>query len=156
MVVATAMLLLVASCTSRKKLVKHNAHADYQWMTAKMSGELITENGEIGFTGSIRMRRDSVTWLSASAFLGMENVRTLVTQDSVFLLNRMEQTYLAEPLPDITLREIQSKLIGDESSDHVEIKYGSFTAKIRYSDVHWDEPTTFPFRINKNYERIKL
>ena len=124
-------------------------------MTAKMNGELITENGEIGFTGSIRMRRDSLVWLSASAFLGVENIRTLVTHDSVFLLNRMEQTYLAEPLPDITLREIQAKLIGDGASDHAEIRYGPYTAKIRYSDIHWDEPNTFPFKINKNYDRIR-
>lgn len=146
---------LFASCSTRKKLVTPATHADYQWMTAKMNGELITENGDISFTGSVRMRRDSVVWLSASALLGMENVRTLVTQDSVFLLNRLEQTYLAEPLPDITLREIQSKLAGSGTADHVEIQYGSYTAKIKYSEVHWDEPTTFPFKINKNYERIR-
>ena len=158
---AMVMLLLNASCTARKKLVSPMAHAaDYQWMTAKMNGVLNTDNGDIDFTGAIRMRRDSVVWMSASAFMGIENVRALITQDSVFVLNRMDQTYLAEPLVEVaahyqwfsTLQENQALLLGDP----VELHYGANTVKIRYSDIRWDEPTTFPLKINKKYERIKL
>jgi hypothetical protein len=38
----------------------------------------------------------------------------------------------------------------------VELQFGPYTAKIRYSDIHWDEPTTFPIKINESYERMKL
>lgn len=136
--------------------------ADYQWMTAKMNGELGVGEEEFSFTGNIRMKRDSTVWMSISAFMGMESIRTLITQDSVVMVNRMNQTYLQEPLSAMeqtmqtpTLQGIQALLLGDGTADHVEIQWGHYMAKIRYSDIHWDEPTNFPIKINKNYQRIK-
>lgn len=154
---ALLLLLLGASCTSKKKLVSPAPHADYQWMTAKINGEVSipSDFSTFTFTGTLKMRRDSIVWVSASVIMGMESVRALVNQDSVFVINRMNQTYVAEPVP-ITLQEIQSLLFGDGTADHVEIQYGPYTAKIRYSDIHWNEPTTFPLKINKKYERMKL
>lgn len=158
------LLLLVTSCTAKKKLVSPMAHAtDYEWMSAKMSGELKAESGAFPFTGTLRMHRDSTIWVSASALMGIENFRALVTQDSVILVNRMNQTYLAEPTVTVmetinapSLQEFQAMLLGNGTSDHVEIQYGPYTAKILYSDIHWDEPQSFPIKINKKYERIKL
>ena len=168
--VAMAMLLLVSSCDSTKQLVSPMAHVtDYQWMTGKINGEVGVRSEELGvgseewtFTGNIRMRRDSTIWISVSAFLGMESLRALVTQDSVVLVNRMNQTYLAEPIAALvqilqvpSLRETQALLLGDGTSDRVALQWGPYTVKIRYSDLHWDEPTSFPIKINKNYERVK-
>ena len=158
-----AVLLLVSSCDPKKKLVSPMAHvADYEWMMAKMSGELGVGSEEFSFTGNLRMRRDSTIWLSVSAFMGMESIRMLVTQDTVVLLNRMNQTYLKEPFSTVaemqgipSFQEIQSRLLGDGTADHVELQWGPYRAKIRYSDIHWDEPVNFPIKINKNYERIK-
>lgn len=172
-VMATVWLLLASSCTAKKKLISPMAHAaSYEWMSAKMNGELKTENAEaalnsqlstLSFTGTLRMRRDSTIWISASALMGIENVRALITQDSVFLINRMNQTYLAEPFSAMeetmgtpSFQELQSTLLGNGTSEHVEIQYGPYTAKIQYSDIHWDEPTTFPMKINKKYERMVL
>lgn len=159
------LLLLVSSCSLKKKLPSPMAHAaDYQWMTAKMSGEItqVSNLSSFTFTGALRMRRDSTVWLSAST-MGMEAVRVLLTNDSVFMMNRFEKTYLAEPnstlvqtMPIPSLQETQTLLLGNGSSDHVEIQWGPYTAKIRYSDIQWDTPTTFPIKINENYERIKL
>ena len=160
---AMAVLLLVSSCDPKKKLVSPMAHmADYEWMTAKMSGELGVRSEEFSFTGNLRMRRDSTIWMSISAFIGMESIRMLVTQDTVVLVNRLNQTYLAEPFSTVvekqgipSFQEIQSHLLGDGTADHVELQWGPYRAKIRYSDIHWDEPANFPIKINKNYERIK-
>ena len=166
------LLLLVSSCTSKKKLVSPMAHAaSYEWMSAKINGELITENADstirspfsvLRFTGSLRMRRDSTIWISASALMGIENLRALITRDSVVLINRMEQTYLAEPLSVMeetlgtpSLQELQSMLLGNGTSEHVEIQYGPYSVKIRYADIRWDEPTTFPIKINPKYERMR-
>ena len=111
------------------------------------------------------MRRDRTIWISASALMGIENLRALITQDSVILINRMDQTYLAETLVETchgaslhptTLHEFQAMLLGNGTSDAVVVQFGPYLAKIKYSDIHWDEPTTFPMKINKKYERIKL
>lgn len=163
LLVAMVMLSLLSSCDSTKKVVSPMAHvADYQWMTAKISGELKVESEEFSFTGNLRMRRDSTVWMSISAFMGMESIRTLVTQDTVVLVNRMNQTYLEEPFSAVaqmygvaSFQEIQARLLGDGSADHVEIQWGPYIAKIRYTDIHWDEPTSFPIKINKNYERVR-
>lgn len=162
MMMAAVILLLVASCTSRKKMVSMSKVADYQWMNAKMTIDVAVPGMELNnISGMLRMRRDSTVWFSASAALGVESVRTLITQDSVILINRVNQTYLAEPIsaiktmPAPSLQEIQTMLLGDGSSDHVEIQFGPYTAKIRYSDIQWDEPVKFPIKINKSYERIK-
>ena len=164
MMVATVTLLLIASCSSRKKLVTTMSHADFQWMTAKMEMDVKAPGLElINVTGALRMRRDSAIWISAS-MMGMENVRTLITEDSITLLNRVDKTYLTEPLDTVaqklnipmTLRECQAKLLGDGNSDHVEVQLGPYSAKIRYSDIRWNEPTTFPIKISKKYERMKL
>ena len=142
--VVMVVLSLVSSCTSRKKLVSPMAHvADYEWMSAKMTMDITASGTEFdNVSGNLRMRRDSAVWISASAFMGMESLRTLVTQDSVVLINRMNQTYMAEPLSAVaetmqvpSFKEIQAKLLGDGSSDHVEFQWGPYTAKIRYSPV---------------------
>lgn len=162
---AAIALLLMASCASWKKTVPTLSHADtYAWMTAKMTMDLSAPGMELnGVTGSLRMRRDSAIWLSAST-MGMESVRAMMTNDTVFVINRFEQTYLAEPLAEVaeklqlplTLQECQSLLLGKGDTDHVELRFGPYTAKVRYSDIHWDEPQSFPMKINKKYTRIKI
>lgn len=140
------------------------AHAaNYEWMSAKINGELTVESGEFPFSGTLRMRRDSAIWISASAMMGIESIRTRITQDSIIVVNRVEQSYLAEPFSEVaetistpSLQELQAMLLGDGTSDHVEMQFGPYKAKIRYADIHWDEPTTFPIKINQKYERMKL
>lgn len=161
-----ASMLLFSSCSSKKKMVSPLAHAfDYEWMTAKMTMDVAAPGVEFkDISGVLRMRRDSAVWISASAMMGMESIRTLITQDSVVMVNRMDQVYLAEPLQQVaeklhlpaTLQETQALLLGNGTNDHVAIQFGSYTAKIRYSEIHWNEPTTFPIKINKKYERMKL
>ena len=165
MLVASA-LLLVASCASKKKLTPPPApEATYQWVTAKMDMDIAAPGLEYhNVSGILRMRRDSTIWISASAMMGIEAVRTRITCDSVILLNRLDGSYLAEPLDTVmaklqlplTLHESQTLLLGKGGSEPVELQFGPYTAKIRYSDIHWDEPTTFPIKINSRYERRKL
>jgi len=159
------LLLLVSACTSKKKLVEPTPTFTYEWMSAKMTMDVSAHNAEFNnVTGVLRMRRDSTIWISAAAMLGMETVRVLITQDSVVMINRFDKTYLAEPLEKVaqkwnipmTLQEGQQKLVGDGQADHVELRFGPYSAKIRYSDVKWDEPTTFPIKISDKYERLKL
>lgn len=169
--IAMALLSLASSCSSRKPMVTPAPHADYQWMTAKMTIQVESSDttstaqfSPFTLSGTLRMRRDSAIWVSASAVMGIESVRALVTQDSVVMVNRLNQTYLLEPLAKVeeklhtslTLQEAQSKLLGNGATDHVEIQFGPYIGKIRYADIRWDEPTTFPIKINKSYERIIL
>lgn len=136
---------------------------NYEWMSAKMSGELKTEDEAYDFSGNLRMRRDSTVWITVSGSMGMEGARVLITQDSVIVVNRVDKTYFMEPLSVIaetehtpSLQDLQVALLGDGVSDHVTLQWGPYIAIIRYSDVQWNKPLSFPIKINKKYERVRL
>lgn len=67
--------------------------ADYDWFSAKLSGKATLSSGAMPVTANLRIRRDSVIWLSVSALLGIEVARIYITPDSVKLMSRMNATY---------------------------------------------------------------
>jgi hypothetical protein len=70
---------------------------------------------------NLRMVRDSAIWVSVNAVLGIEAMRVLVTKDSVFLLDKLNKTYLARSvdyLQEVTalplnLSTLQDLLVGN-------------------------------------------
>lgn len=105
--------------------------------------------------------------------MGVEVLRTKVSMDSVWILNRLEKTYLAEPLDTVSaqlgiplsLPLIQTLLLDNNEglppveNQTVQLKtfvMGNLSAKIRYNNIKLNEKTTFPLRITDKMERIKL
>ena len=124
-------------------------------------------------SGQLRMRRDSIVWLSVTATMGVEVLRAKVSNDSVWVLNRMEKTYLAEPLDSLcakvgmplSLPLVQTLLLDNNESvppvenQMVQLKtfvMGNMAAKIRYKNVKLNEKTTFPLKITDKMERMRL
>lgn len=124
-------------------------------------------------TGQLRMRNDSIVWLSVTATMGVEVLRAKVSNDSVWVLNRMEKTYLAEPLDSLcakvgmplSLPLVQTLLLDNNEgvppveNQMVQLKtfvMGNMAAKIRYKNVKLDEKTTFPLKITDKIERMRL
>ena len=124
-------------------------------------------------SGQLRMRNDSIVWLSVTATMGVEVLRAKVSNDSVWVLNRMEKTYLAEPLDSLcakvgmplSLPLVQTLLLDNNEgvppveNQMVQLKtfvMGNMAAKIRYKNVKLDEKTTFPLKITDKIERVRL
>ena len=124
-------------------------------------------------TGQLRMRNDSIVWLSVTATMGVEVLRAKVSNDSVWILNRMEKTYLAEPLDSLcakvgmplSLPLVQTLLLDNNEgvppveNQMVQLKtfvMGNMAAKIRYKNIKLDEKTTFPLKITDKMERMRL
>ena len=124
-------------------------------------------------SGQLRMRRDSLVWLSVTATMGLEVARIKVSTDSVWVVNKIEKTYLAEPLDTVAARLqmpislpwVQAMLLdNNEGVPPVEnqtvvlknFKFGRLAAKVRYSKIKLDEETTFPLKITDKMERILL
>jgi hypothetical protein len=69
---------------------------------------------------ALRMRRDSIIWLSAS-LVGVEGVRVCLTRDSVRVLNRLEREYFSGGYDflsnmlnvPVTFDDMQALLLGD-------------------------------------------
>ena len=97
-----------SSCNPQKKLIKapireegadflfgklKTSELNYEGFTAKFSAEYTNEKKKTSFNGQIRIRKDSLIWLSFSPGLGIEVFRNMITQDSVMFINRMNNTY---------------------------------------------------------------
>ena len=69
---------------------------DFEWLTAKAEVEFTDrENNPETFDVNIRVRKDSVIWISVTPLLGIEAVRVLITPDSMKIMNRLRKTYTA-------------------------------------------------------------
>ena len=167
-------VLLFTSCASRKKTVAPAPPQSFEWLTANLS--IQAEGNGMAYndlSGQIRMRKDSIVWLNVTATMGVEVLRAKISNDSVWLLNRLEKTYLAEPLDSVsaqlgiplTLPLVQILLLDNNQrlapveNQTVQLKtfvMGDLSAKIRYNNIRLDEKTTFPLKITDKMERIRL
>ena len=166
--------LLASACSARKKLVQSTPPQSFEWLTAKLDIQADVNGQSFNdLSGQLRMRKDSIVWLSVSATMGVEVLRAKISNDSIWILNRMEKTYLAEPLDTVSaqlgiplsLPLIQTFLLdNNEGLPPVENQtvllkvffMGDITAKVRYNNIKLDEKTTFPLKITNKMERIKL
>lgn len=75
----------------------------------------------VALNASIRMKKDSVIWISLSPILGIEVARGLITPDSVMFMDRINQEYMIYDYGalsrkfnfNLNFQLIQSLLIGD-------------------------------------------
>ncbi len=168
------LLLTATSCASRKKTVAPTPPQTFEWLTANL--DIQTEGNGMNFddlSGQMRMRKDSLIWLSINATLGIEVVRAKVSNDSVWVINRLEKTYLAEPLDSLAMQFgiplnlplLQTLLLdNNEGIPPVENQtvllktfvIGNMSAKMRYKNIKLDEKTSFPLKITDKMERIKF
>lgn len=70
---------------------------------------------------TLRMYKDSLIWVSVNAVLGIEAIRMLINRDSVFLLDKLNKTYLTRSIDylqevsglPLTLSTLQNLLVGN-------------------------------------------
>jgi hypothetical protein len=101
-------VLFMASCSPSRKAIRapiKEEGADYlfkklkehelkfTWFTGKFSAEYKNGKKSTSFNGQIRIRKDSVIWLSLTPGLGIEALRLIITQDSVKMINKINNTY---------------------------------------------------------------
>ena len=166
--------LLFASCASRKKTIAPTPSTSFEWLTANLAIQA-EGNGQSfnDLSGQLRMRHDSLIWFSVTATMGVEVLRAKVSNDSVWVINRLEKTYLAEPLDSLALQLgmpfslpwVQTLLLDNNQgippveNQTVQLKtflMGGLSAKIRYNNIRLDEQTTFPLKITDKMERIRI
>ena len=173
--IALLILILAAtSCASRKKTVAPRPAASYEWLTAKL--DIDAENNNLPFnelSGQLRMRKDSIVWISVTAPMGVEVARAKINHDSVWILNRLEKTYMAESLESLStqfhrplsLALVQNLLLDNKEgvppieNQTVSLKsasLGNLAVKIKYRGIKLDEETSFPLKITEKMERMYL
>lgn len=77
-----------------KKLLENSVSAE--WLAAKAKISYDDEYGGETFSANIRLRKDSVIWMNFKKF-SIEGARVLLTPDSIFVIDRINNQYLAKP-----------------------------------------------------------
>ena len=106
--VVALLIFTMFSCRSTRTIMKEpikekgteylftqlsNNELKFDWLTAKVNIEYIEGEKRTNFKAQIRMRKDSIIWMSFSPALGIEVVRLMITNDSVQLINRLNKTF---------------------------------------------------------------
>lgn len=136
------VISLLSSCASWRKTsrfgdalpmarliekVEENAF-QYEWFSAKLNIRGEVDNSAFPrLGGQLRLQKDKAIWISATAFLGIEALRLKITPDSVWMINKLENTYLAESFSDVmrktgvnlSFSDIQNILVGNAAKLNV-------------------------------------
>lgn len=95
---------------------------DFSTFSSKIEVDYIDADGKKNVTAHVRMKKDSIIWISLrAALLGIEGLRVYITPDSVKVLDKQNNTYSArsvEYLQEVTalpldLPTLQDLLIGN-------------------------------------------
>lgn len=133
------LVALVSGCSNEKRLAKGKPlknrssgavlsryepnEFDFEWAGMKLSADIESPEGKQGFKANLRIRKDSMIWISISPALGVEVLRVVITPDSVkyvskipnnkhYFLGRLdEMSQISET--EISFSMIQNMLLGN-------------------------------------------
>ncbi len=109
-IILILLVLMAISCRSTKKPAKQPIKSEgpeylfrklkenefkFEWLRAKFGAELKSDQQSPSFSGQLRIRRDSLIWISVSKF-SIEAFRLIISPDSVRMINRLDKTYMLE------------------------------------------------------------
>lgn len=133
------LLFLVSSCKTQRKITFNNGKCIldfkntktlttnlkknefcFEKLSAKLSVDLTIDSSSNNFSVSIRMKKDSIIWMSINK-IGIEFARVLITKDSVKFSNGFDKkyfkgdfTYICKLLnTDLDFEMLQSLLVGN-------------------------------------------
>lgn len=95
----------------------------FTWLKAKLSAEALIDSSSNSFSIALRMRKDSIIWMSISK-LGIEGARVLITKDSVKFTNTIQNKYFKGDYAyiskllntELDFEMLQSLLVGNSVS----------------------------------------
>lgn len=94
---------------------------DFNYFSSKGQLSLNSKKENLSSGVSIRMKKDSVIWVSVQPGLGIEAARMMLTQDSVYVMNRLQKEYVATDYSflrnrfqvDVNFEILQAILLGN-------------------------------------------
>lgn len=127
---AIGLLLFLAGCkkgavpltSNPEKINKVTIqNLDFEYLSARGRMQLEEEGDKVSSNINVRIKKDSVIWISVVPGLGIEVARVRITKDSVHVVNRMKKEYFAGDYSivkqkfkiDVNFDLIQSILLGN-------------------------------------------
>ncbi|WP_299820006.1 DUF4292 domain-containing protein [uncultured Pontibacter sp.] len=139
LLVALLAVLLLAGC--KKETLPSTAsestatvgrvtvnNLDFTYLNSKAQITFSDKNDNLSSGISMRIKKDSVIWISVQPGLGIEAARMKLTQDSVYMINRLQKEFAATDYSflrsklnvDVNFDVIQSILLGNYQSQGTE------------------------------------
>lgn len=115
-----AVVLVLASCSNQKRLAKgkplknrtstailnryYETPFDFEWVGMKISADFETPEESRSFKATIRMRKDSIVWISITPLMGVEMLRAVITPDSVKYISKVpkDKHYFVGSIDELT------------------------------------------------------
>jgi hypothetical protein len=133
------------SLTEKKKL--NINELDFENFQAKSKIQFDDGIQNFNANANVRIKKDSIIWLSVTASIGIEAVRAIIRTDSIFVIDRINKEFVAfgfDSLQNkfnipIDYNMLQSALVGNlidhrEKEDKVAKEEGFFLLKQKYGD----------------------
>lgn len=150
--VLLAVMLGFSSCHSKRAIIKtpikemgeryllekmEEAETRFDYLSARCNISLTTDRKtKMDFKGQLRIKKDSIIWISLSPAFGIEVARMIVTPDSVKFFNRLDKTYFDDDFSFIN------------SYFSSTIDFDVFQALITGNDLSWYDDDTFKASID--------
>ena len=144
----TVVGLSSSSCKSKKQVLKASLkdygfsylysqmlenQMQFDYLNAKFTLVYDQEKNRTNLRGQLRIRNDSLIWMSFTPALGIEAARVMLSNDSIKFMNRLNKTYftgkyeLVDSLLNTTIDYslLQAMLIGNDLTQYDVKKYKS-------------------------------
>ena len=152
--------LLNTSSNSANEILKKSQEKAVQldWFTAQLKGKAQLNDNQYPINAQLRMRKDSVIWISVSAILGLEAMRVHLTPDSLKLINRLNSSYFIGEISalssqyniPLTFEEIQNALLGGHSFT-LKHQFKLKSSEGNYVLLADIESLSYVFQLSENY-----
>ncbi|GAB3822700.1 DUF4292 domain-containing protein [Pontibacter rugosus] len=104
------------------------SNLDYTYLSGKGQVSIKDKKNDLSSGVSIRMKKDSIIWMSVLPGLGIEAARMMMTQDSVYFMNRLQKEYVATDYTflrnkfqvDIDFEAVQAIILGNYQAQGAE------------------------------------
>ena len=101
LIFAFAILTIFTSCGNKVAMFSKSydrttldiQQLDFDYLSIKSKIELQEPHKTTKVTALVRIKQDSILWFNLSGALGVQGMRGLVTQDSVYIINRVDKEY---------------------------------------------------------------
>lgn len=128
------------------QMIRQQVQAD--WLEARTKIEFEDEDRKLSATATIKLRKDSLLWMSVRK-LGFEIARAQVTQDSVYMINRLTNEYMVKDLNYLAreynlpadLRTLQSVILGNPiflQTRDLKLTTAEGTYQLTGQSEHWE------------------
>lgn len=148
------VIFFAFGCRSRKDTTKLKAirniklvevlddsQLDFEWFNAKIATSIETDEGtKRSFKTIVKMRRDSVIWMSISPLLGIEMARVIITPDTLKFMDKVNNQYFIGGLDylgesqnvDVDFDIMQQMIVSNALMFDVDEKFKSIKSEDSY------------------------